>query len=163
MPHVHVFGASGGNPEGPARRGDQKMVPISSTIQASRYTWKTAPRYSAIAISGTATAPPTHLAATFIAGNPTHRNGRQEGRPPPRAERPGAGGTTDPRAALLPGRGPTPGGPGSTPPEEARDALLAAITKQVAVAPNATTLLRLAEAYAWTVAPEQAHGGAGEK
>lgn len=44
--------------------------------------------------------------------------------------------------------------------ESTRDALLAAITAQVAGAPNATTLLRLAEAYAWTVAPGQAHGGA---
>lgn len=44
--------------------------------------------------------------------------------------------------------------------ESTRDALLAAITAQVAGAPNATTLLRLAEAYAWTVSPGQAHGGA---
>ena len=44
--------------------------------------------------------------------------------------------------------------------EDTRNALLAAIAKQIAVAPNATTLLRLAEAYAWTVAPDQAHGGA---
>jgi hypothetical protein len=43
--------------------------------------------------------------------------------------------------------------------EETRDALLAAIAAQVSVAPNATTLLRLAEAYAWVVAPDQAHGG----
>ena len=44
--------------------------------------------------------------------------------------------------------------------EETRNALLSAIAAQVALAPNATTLLRLAEAYAWTVAPDQAHGGA---
>jgi len=43
--------------------------------------------------------------------------------------------------------------------ETTRAALLAAIADQVAAAPNATTLLRLAEAYAWTVEPGQAHGG----
>ena len=48
----------------------------------------------------------------------------------------------------------------TTPAEDTRDALLTAIAAQVSVAPNATTLLRLAEAYAWTVAPDQAHGGA---
>ena len=48
----------------------------------------------------------------------------------------------------------------STEADETRDALLAAIKAQVAIAPNATTLLRLAEAYAWAVAPEQPHGGA---
>jgi hypothetical protein len=58
---------------------------------------------------------------------------------------------------------PTPERPVTTPAEEARDALLTAIKNQVAGAPNATTLLRLAEAYAWTVAPEQSHGGGGEK
>jgi hypothetical protein len=47
--------------------------------------------------------------------------------------------------------------------EETRDALLTAIRAQVAVAPNATTLLRLAEAYAWAVAPAQDHGGPEEK
>jgi hypothetical protein len=41
---------------------------------------------------------------------------------------------------------------------ETRDTLLTAINQQVALAPNATTLLRLAEAYAWCVAPGQAHG-----
>ncbi len=51
----------------------------------------------------------------------------------------------------------------TTPAEETRDVLLEAIRKQVAVAPNAPTLLRLAEAYAWTVAPEQSHGGGGDK
>lgn len=43
--------------------------------------------------------------------------------------------------------------------DAARDALLSAIAQQAARAPNATTLLRLAEAYAWAVAPGQAHGG----
>ena len=43
--------------------------------------------------------------------------------------------------------------------ETTRAALLGAIAAQVAAAPNATTLLRLAEAYAWTVDPGQAHGG----
>lgn len=43
--------------------------------------------------------------------------------------------------------------------ESTRAALLAAISAQVAAAPNATTLLRLAEAYAWAVDPGQAHGG----
>lgn len=42
--------------------------------------------------------------------------------------------------------------------DQAREALLAAITSQVSLAPNATTLLRLAEAYAWVVEPGQAHG-----
>jgi hypothetical protein len=45
-------------------------------------------------------------------------------------------------------------------PEQARDALITAIAAQARVAPNATTLLRLAEAYAWAVAPAQAHGAA---
>ena len=44
--------------------------------------------------------------------------------------------------------------------EETRDALLLSIRAQAAVAPNATTLLRLAEAYAWAVAPAQDHGAA---
>ena len=42
---------------------------------------------------------------------------------------------------------------------QARDALIAAIAAQAAAAPNATTLLRLAEAYAWVVEPAQHHGG----
>jgi hypothetical protein len=58
---------------------------------------------------------------------------------------------------------PTPEEPVSTPAEETRDALLAAIRNQVAAAPNATTLLRLAEAYAWTVSPDQSHGGGADK
>ena len=45
-------------------------------------------------------------------------------------------------------------------PEQARDALITAIAAQAAAAPNATTLLRLAEAYAWVVSPAQAHGAA---
>ena len=44
-----------------------------------------------------------------------------------------------------------------------RDALLAAIRTQVGNAPNAMTLLRLAEAYAWAVAPDQPHGSRDEK
>ena len=44
--------------------------------------------------------------------------------------------------------------------DQARDALLAAILTQAQVAPNATTILRLAEAYAWIVQPGQPHGGA---
>jgi len=43
--------------------------------------------------------------------------------------------------------------------EQARDALIGAIATQAAAAPNATTLLRLAEAYAWVVEPGQSHGG----
>ncbi len=46
---------------------------------------------------------------------------------------------------------------------ETRDALLGAIRAQIAAAPNAMTLLRLAEAYAWTVAPDQPHGSREEK
>lgn len=45
------------------------------------------------------------------------------------------------------------------PAAAARESLLSAIAEQAARAPNATTLLRLAEAYAWAVAPDQAHGG----
>jgi hypothetical protein len=33
------------------------------------------------------------------------------------------------------------------------------MTEQAPKAPNATTLLRLAEAYAWAVSPAQPHGG----
>jgi hypothetical protein len=40
-----------------------------------------------------------------------------------------------------------------------RKALLEAIHDQIVRAPNASALLRLSEAYAWTVAPDQAHGG----
>jgi hypothetical protein len=43
-----------------------------------------------------------------------------------------------------------------------RSALLDAIHDQVVRAPNASALLRLSEAYAWTVAPDQAHGGVAE-
>jgi hypothetical protein len=41
---------------------------------------------------------------------------------------------------------------------QTRETLLEAINQQVALAPNATTLLRLAEAYAWCVSPGQDHG-----
>jgi hypothetical protein len=64
---------------------------------------------------------------------------------------------------MLPAPEPDLEAPVTTPAEETRDVLLDAIKNQVAVAPNATTLLRLAEAYAWTVAPEQSHGGGSEK
>jgi hypothetical protein len=47
-----------------------------------------------------------------------------------------------------------------TTPEQARDALIASIAAQAAAAPNATTLLRLAEAYAWVMSPAQGHGAA---
>lgn len=40
-----------------------------------------------------------------------------------------------------------------------RQALLDNIHDQAVRAPNATALLRLAEAYAWTVAPDQPHRG----
>ncbi|MCB0880604.1 MAG: hypothetical protein KDC33_00070 [Thermoleophilia bacterium] len=48
-------------------------------------------------------------------------------------------------------------------PDQVRDALLAAILDQVSRAPNATTLVRLSEAYAWTMEPAQPHGGVMEK
>jgi hypothetical protein len=44
-----------------------------------------------------------------------------------------------------------------------RQALLDNIHSQAVRAPNATALLRLAEAYAWTVAPDQPHRGGGEE
>ena len=51
----------------------------------------------------------------------------------------------------------------ATPADDAaarvREALLENIHAQAVRAPNATALLRLAEAYAWTVAPSQPHGG----
>jgi hypothetical protein len=43
-----------------------------------------------------------------------------------------------------------------------RLALLESIEEQVLRAPNGSALLRLAEAYAWTVAPDQPHGGLSE-
>jgi hypothetical protein len=43
-----------------------------------------------------------------------------------------------------------------------RLALLERIHEQVVRAPNTSALLRLAEAYAWTVAPDQPHGGLSE-
>lgn len=47
--------------------------------------------------------------------------------------------------------------------DQVRDALLTTILDQISRAPNATTLMRLAEAYAWTVEPAQPHGGVTEK
>lgn len=47
--------------------------------------------------------------------------------------------------------------------DQVRDALLTSILDQVRRAPNATTLMRLAEAYAWTMEPAQPHGGVTEK
>ena len=44
-----------------------------------------------------------------------------------------------------------------------RQALLDNIHAQAVRAPNATALLRLAEAFAWTVAPAQPHRGAREE
>ena len=41
----------------------------------------------------------------------------------------------------------------------AREAILRAVAEQAPKAPNATTLLRLAEAYAWAISPAQPHGG----
>lgn len=55
--------------------------------------------------------------------------------------------------------------PDSTLDEDAvrvRKALLENIHAQVVRAPSASALLRLAEAYAWTVAPDQPHGGVTE-
>jgi hypothetical protein len=43
-----------------------------------------------------------------------------------------------------------------------RKALLDHIHDQVTRAPSASALLRLAEAYAWAVAPDQPHGGVTE-
>jgi hypothetical protein len=45
---------------------------------------------------------------------------------------------------------------------ETRDILLAQIATHAKRAPNATTLLRLAEAWAWLQDPSQPHGGRGE-
>lgn len=41
----------------------------------------------------------------------------------------------------------------------ARETILRAIADQAERAPNASTLLRLAEAYAWMIEPAQPHGG----
>jgi hypothetical protein len=55
-------------------------------------------------------------------------------------------------------------GEGTTGPEDrARAALLRGIAEQAERAPNAAILLRLAEAYAWVMAPDQPHGGMTEK
>jgi hypothetical protein len=42
---------------------------------------------------------------------------------------------------------------------EARDILMTAIAAHAKRAPNASTLLRLSEAWAWLQDPSQAHGG----
>lgn len=54
--------------------------------------------------------------------------------------------------------------PETTPPtpEETRDILLTAIAAHATRAPNATTLLRLSEAWAWLQDPSQPHGGRSE-
>ena len=43
-----------------------------------------------------------------------------------------------------------------------REALLREIHDHLKRGPNSTALLRLAEAYAWAVAPDQPHGGVAE-
>lgn len=48
-------------------------------------------------------------------------------------------------------------------PEETRRILLEAIASHATRAPNATTLLRLAEAWAWLQDPSQPHGGRGDE
>lgn len=48
-------------------------------------------------------------------------------------------------------------------PEQAREILLTAIAAHAKRAPNATTLLRLSEAWAWLQDPSQPHGGRGEE
>jgi hypothetical protein len=59
---------------------------------------------------------------------------------------------------------PTPSGPpGPVTPEHAREVLMRMIAAHAERAPNATTLLRLSEAWAWLQAPGQAHGSAGER
>ena len=47
-------------------------------------------------------------------------------------------------------------------PDETREILLAAIAAHAKRAPNATTLLRLSEAWAWLQDPSQPHGGRGD-
>lgn len=47
-------------------------------------------------------------------------------------------------------------------PEETRAILLDQIAAHARRAPNATTLLRLAEAWAWLQDPSQPHGGRGD-
>ncbi|MEQ8834967.1 MAG: hypothetical protein RIB67_11065 [Miltoncostaeaceae bacterium] len=48
-------------------------------------------------------------------------------------------------------------------PEETRAILLDQIAAHARRAPNATTLLRLAEAWAWLQDPSQPHGGRSEE
>jgi hypothetical protein len=47
-------------------------------------------------------------------------------------------------------------------PEATREVLLEQIAAHAKRAPNATTLLRLAEAWAWLQDPSQPHGGRGD-
>lgn len=47
-------------------------------------------------------------------------------------------------------------------PEQTRDILLEQIAAHARRAPNATTLLRLTEAWAWLQDPSQSHGGRGD-
>ncbi len=47
-------------------------------------------------------------------------------------------------------------------PEQTREVLLTAIAAHAKRAPNATTLLRLSEAWAWLQDPSQPHGGRGD-
>jgi hypothetical protein len=47
-------------------------------------------------------------------------------------------------------------------PEQTREILLTAIAAHAKRAPNATTLLRLSEAWAWLQDPSQPHGGRGD-
>lgn len=47
-------------------------------------------------------------------------------------------------------------------PEQTREVLLEQISAHARRAPNATTLLRLAEAWAWLQDPSQPHGGRGD-
>lgn len=48
-------------------------------------------------------------------------------------------------------------------PEATREILLEQIAAHAKRAPNATTLLRLSEAWAWLQDPSQPHGGRGEE
>lgn len=48
-------------------------------------------------------------------------------------------------------------------PEQTRQILLATIAAHAKRAPNATTLLRLSEAWAWLQDPSQPHGGRGDE
>lgn len=62
---------------------------------------------------------------------------------------------------------PQPAAPAAVPetpttPEEARDILMTMIAAHAKRAPNASTLLRLSEAWAWLQDPSQPHGGRSE-